>query len=122
MAGFGIVWAIVGAVLCLGVPSMATVYTVGDTAGWAMGTDYTTWTKGKTFAVGDSLAFNYGGGHTVDEVSQSDYSSCTTGNSISSDSSGSTTIPLKTAGTHYFICGSMGHCAGGMKLAVTDLE
>lgn len=30
-------------------------------------------------------------------------------------------ITLKTAGTHYFICGIPGHCSGipGMKLAVT---
>lgn len=63
--------------------------------------------------------FNYASGHTVDEVSSSDYSSCTVGNSITTDSSGATTIPLKTAGTHYFICGIIGHCGGGMKLAVT---
>lgn len=63
--------------------------------------------------------FNYGSGHTVDEVSGSDYKTCTTGNSITSDSSGATTIPLKTAGTHYFICGVVGHCGMGMKLSVT---
>ncbi|KAL5992568.1 hypothetical protein ACLOJK_013487 [Asimina triloba] len=97
----------------------ATVYTVGDTAGWAMGADYSTWTTGKTFAVGDSLVFNYPGGHTVDEVKESDYSGCTTGNSISSDSSGATTIQLKSAGKRYFICAVPGHCSGGMKLAVT---
>ena len=33
------------------------------------------------------IVFNYGAGHTVDEVSESDYKSCTLGNSISSDSS-----------------------------------
>ncbi|XP_023523045.1 blue copper protein-like, partial [Cucurbita pepo subsp. pepo] len=64
-------------------------------------------------------AFNYAGGHTVDEVSASDYKACSAGSSITSDSSGSTTITLKTAGTHYFICSSMGHCDGGMKLSVT---
>jgi hypothetical protein len=37
------------------VPSLATVYTVGDSSGWTIGTDYSTWTSGKTFAVGDSL-------------------------------------------------------------------
>lgn len=63
--------------------------------------------------------FTYGGGlHTVDEVSSSDYSSCSSGNSISTDSSGATTITLKTAGTHYFICATPGHCSGGMKVAV----
>ena len=55
----------------------------------------------------------------MDEVSASDYSTCTVGNAITSDSSGATTVSLKKAGTHYFICGVIGHCGGGMKLAVT---
>ncbi|XP_060198966.1 blue copper protein-like [Lycium barbarum] len=105
--------------VCCVVPSLATVHTVGDSAGWALSGNYATWAKGKTFKVGDSLVFKYPSGHTVDEVSSSDYESCTSGNSISSDSSGSTTIPLKTAGPHYFICGVTGHCSGGMKLSVT---
>ncbi|KAK8647187.1 hypothetical protein V6N13_120937 [Hibiscus sabdariffa] len=91
------------------VPSLATVYTVGDTSGWTTGVDYSTWTQGKTFRVGDIL---------VDEVSSSDYSTCTVGNAIRSDNSGATTVTLKTAGTVYFICGATGHCANGMKLAV----
>ncbi|CAN0877310.1 Blue copper protein [Linum grandiflorum] len=99
--------------------TLATTYTVGDTGGWVMGTDYSTWTSGKTFKVGDSLVFNYAGGHTVDEVSGSDYNTCTVGKSITSDNSGATTVALKTAGTHYFICGVAGHCGGGMKLSVT---
>ncbi|KAF8034951.1 hypothetical protein BT93_C1086 [Corymbia citriodora subsp. variegata] len=119
MAGAGLVMLCATVLLQLVLPSSATVYTVGDTTGWVMGTDYTTWTSGKTFSVGDSLAFNYGGGHTVDEVSKSDYDSCTVGNAITTDSSGATTIPLKTAGTHYFICGAAGHCSSGMKLAVS---
>ncbi|KAJ4701390.1 putative Blue copper protein [Melia azedarach] len=106
-------------VFCMVVPSLATVYTVGESSGWTMGADYSTWTSGKTFAVGDSLVFNYGSGHTVDEVSASDYKSCTVGNAITSDNSGATTVALKTAGTHYFICGVAGHCGNGMKLAVT---
>ncbi|XP_058087468.1 blue copper protein-like [Magnolia sinica] len=107
-------------VLCCVVSSSATVYTVGDATGWASGVDYSTWTSGKTFSTGDSLVFNYGGGlHTVDEVSASDYKSCTTGNSITTDSSGTTTIALKKTGTRYFICGVPGHCGQGMKLSVT---
>ncbi|XP_028797102.1 blue copper protein [Neltuma alba] len=102
----------------MALPALAKVYTVGDTSGWAIGADYGTWASGKTFQVGDSLVFNYGAGHTVDEVKESDYKSCTTGNSLSTDSSGATTIPLKTAGTHYFICAVPGHCSGGMKLSV----
>ncbi|PQQ14333.1 blue copper protein [Prunus yedoensis var. nudiflora] len=114
--------AIVGMFLVLSMVMMpsclATVYTVGDSSGWTSGVDYSTWTSGKTFAVGDSLAFNYGSGHTVDEVSGSDYKTCTVGNSITSDSSGATTIPLKAAGTRYFICAVVGHCGMGMKLSV----
>lgn len=64
--------------------------------------------------------FSYDSGkHTVDEVSSSDYSSCSSSNPLSTDNSGSTSITLKTAGTHYFICGIPGHCTGGMKLAIT---
>nr|GMC52488.1 blue copper protein-like [Ipomoea batatas] len=97
---------------------MGTKYTVGDTSGWALSVDYGTWASGKTFKVGDSLVFNYPSGHTVDEVSGSDYKSCSAANSISTDSSGATTIPLKAAGKRYFICSVMGHCSGGMKLEV----
>ncbi|CAK9163577.1 unnamed protein product [Ilex paraguariensis] len=107
------------AILCSAVPCLATVYTVGDAGGWALGSDYTSWTTGKTFSIGDSLVFNYVSGHTLDEVSASDYKTCTVGNSISTDNSGSTTVSLNTAGTHYFICGVIGHCGSGMKLAVT---
>ncbi|OAY72125.1 Blue copper protein [Ananas comosus] len=97
----------------------ATVYTVGDSSGWTLGVDYSAWNSGKTFVVGDSLAFNYApGAHTVNEVSSGDYSSCSTSKAISSDNSGSTTVPLTTSGTRYFVCGVAGHCGGGMKLAV----
>ncbi|KAL6861266.1 hypothetical protein ACP4OV_016966 [Aristida adscensionis] len=97
----------------------ATKYTVGDTSGWTTGADYATWASGKKFKVGDTLEFQYAGGaHTVDEVSASDYASCSSSNALSSDSAGSTTITLKTAGKHYFICGVASHCSGGMKLVV----
>ncbi|KAL0289465.1 UNVERIFIED_CONTAM: Blue copper protein [Sesamum calycinum] len=95
----------------------------GDSSGWAIGGDYGSWTTDKTFAVGDTLGkasyIQLRPGHTVDEVSANDYKTCTTGNSLSSDSSGATSITLKSAGSHYFICGVPGHCSGGMKLAVT---
>ncbi|CAF2139534.1 unnamed protein product [Brassica rapa subsp. narinosa] len=44
------------------------------------------------------IVFNFGAGHTVDERS--------------------TSISLKTADSHYFICAIPGHCAGRMKLSV----
>ncbi|XVF36651.1 hypothetical protein REPUB_Repub19eG0075500 [Reevesia pubescens] len=118
MASSSVGMACILLVLCMVVPSLATVYTVGDTSGWTTGVDYSTWTKGKTFKVGDSLVFNYPTSHTVDEVSSSDYSTCTVGNAITTDNSGATTFALKTAGTRYFICGVIGHCGNGMKLSV----
>jgi hypothetical protein len=64
--------------------------------------------------------FNYTSkAHTVTEVNQSGYDACSGGNSVSSDDSGATTVTLTTPGVHYFICTVPGHCAGGMKLAVT---
>ncbi|XP_071724123.1 uncharacterized protein [Rutidosis leptorrhynchoides] len=123
MAGYGVGIIILGCVMVLNimvVPCLATVYTVGDSSGWTLGVDYATWAADKTFKVGDSLVFNYGSGsHTVEEVSDTDYKGCTTGNSINSDNSGKTTVDLKTAGTLYFMCGVMGHCGTGMKLAIT---
>ena len=64
--------------------------------------------------------FNYAGGaHNVAEVSAADYASCSAANALSTDSgSGKSTIALKTAGKHYFICGVTGHCSNGMKLVV----
>ncbi|KAK9053222.1 hypothetical protein SSX86_029854 [Deinandra increscens subsp. villosa] len=96
----------------------AKVYTVGDSAGWALSVDYTTWASDKTFKVGDSLVFNYDSSHTVDLVSSGDYGTCKVGNSIASYNSGTTTISLNTTGSQYFICGVMGHCSGGMKLTI----
>ncbi|KAF7059297.1 hypothetical protein CFC21_066218 [Triticum aestivum] len=98
----------------------ATTFDVGDGHGWQTGLDYTTWTSDKTFAVGDTLVFNYTSkAHTVTEVNKSGYDACSGGNSLSNDDSGATTITLTTPGVHYFICDVAGHCAGGMKLAVT---
>ncbi|XP_062198468.1 blue copper protein-like [Phragmites australis] len=98
----------------------ATTYTVGDSQGWTTGGDYNNWARGKTFAVGDKLVFSYvNKAHTVTEVNQSGYDSCSGTNALSDDDSGSTTVTLTTPGTHYFICNVPGHCASGMKLAVT---
>uniref|UniRef100_A0ACD5Z7A9 Uncharacterized protein n=1 Tax=Avena sativa TaxID=4498 RepID=A0ACD5Z7A9_AVESA len=101
-------------------PAAATSFTVGDKSGWTLGVDYTTWASGNTFKVGDNLVFNYAKGqHTVVEVSAADYLACAAANPLGSDSSGASTVLLKTAGKHYFICTITGHCAGGMKLEVT---
>ncbi|CAL5015620.1 unnamed protein product [Urochloa decumbens] len=108
------------AILLIGVvPASAKDYTVGDSSGWKPGVNYTAWTKGKQFSVGDTLSFQYGAAHSVLEVSAADHSACSASNPLRSHNDQSTTIPLTKSGTRYFICGAAGHCASGMKLAVT---
>ncbi|TVU14989.1 hypothetical protein EJB05_38487 [Eragrostis curvula] len=100
-------------------PASAKDYTVGDSTGWTTGVDYTAWTKGKTFHVGDTLSFQYNAIHSVMEVSAADHGACSASNPLRSHKDQSTTIALTNPGTRYFICGTTGHCAAGMKLAVT---
>ncbi|XP_073147978.1 basic blue protein-like [Henckelia pumila] len=92
---------------------------VGGTGGWSLSVNYDTWAKGQTFTAADTLVFNYGPTHSVDEVSQADYQNCNTDNPIASYSPSPTSIPLTAAGTRYFICPRSDHCSRGMKLAVT---
>ena len=66
-----------------------------------------------------STAFLYGGFHTVNEVSQAEYESCSASNSLSSHGDGNTVINLDKEGTRYFICAAAGHCESGMKVAIT---
>ncbi|CAF2124056.1 hypothetical protein BRARA_C02272 [Brassica rapa] len=105
-------------VLAIVPAALAVTYTVGDASQWDSGVDYTTWVKGKTFRVGDTLEFKYGSTHSVNEVDKAGYDSCG-GTPIDTHSGGDTTIDLEKVGTQYFICPTAGHCAGGMKLAVT---
>ncbi|KAL6652290.1 hypothetical protein ACP70R_011215 [Stipagrostis hirtigluma subsp. patula] len=94
-------------------------YTVGDSSGWRPGVDYTAWAKGKTFNVGDTLLFQYNAVHSVEEVSAADHGACSASSPLRSYRDQSTTVLLTNPGTRYFICGTPGHCAAGMKLAVT---
>ncbi|KAL0425738.1 UNVERIFIED_CONTAM: hypothetical protein Sradi_1108600 [Sesamum radiatum] len=97
----------------------ATTHTVGGTSGWNTGVDYGNWASGQTFAVGDSLSFTYDGTHAVEEVTQSDYQSCSSSNPVNAFPPSPTTVPLTATGTRYFICPRSNHCSQGMKLAVT---
>ncbi|XVF33646.1 hypothetical protein REPUB_Repub17cG0185700 [Reevesia pubescens] len=107
-------------VLLLATPAAYAVqYTVGDSAGWTTTGDYTTWVQGKTFNVGDTLLFTYGGTHAVDEVNPSNYNNCNSGNALKTYTGGNTVITLSNPGPMYFICPTAGHCAQGMKLAIT---
>ncbi|RWW48736.1 hypothetical protein BHE74_00045168, partial [Ensete ventricosum] len=99
---------------CCSTWAAATDYTVGDSTGWANGVDYSNFNS-----IMATAAFNYNAGiHTVDQVSATDYSSCSASNALSTDSSGQTTVTLSKADTYYFICGVASHCSNGMKVAV----
>ncbi|CAK8559911.1 unnamed protein product [Lathyrus sativus] len=106
-------------VLLLAFPCVfATDYTVGDANQWTQQVDYTKWTAGKTFKVGDNLVFKYGATHQVNEVDESDYKSCSSSNTIKNYADGDSKVPLTKAGKIYFICPTPGHCNAGMKLEV----
>ncbi|GMH28587.1 hypothetical protein Nepgr_030430 [Nepenthes gracilis] len=98
--------------------SSATVYTVGDSAGWDISTDLDSWVKGKTFAVGDALLFQYSSYHSLSELTKSNYEDCNTTVPLQSYTGGNTSVPLTEAGNRYFACGNKLHCLGGMKLKV----
>ncbi|KAJ8477061.1 hypothetical protein OPV22_020788 [Ensete ventricosum] len=99
--------------------AMGANYDVGGPAGsWDLATNYTQWVSGKAFRVGDTLTFKYASSHDVLEVSSAAYSSCTTSNPISTKTGGNTVVTLNGTGSRYFICGTLGHCAGGMKLQI----
>ncbi|GJN02169.1 hypothetical protein PR202_ga19493 [Eleusine coracana subsp. coracana] len=110
---------LVAVLLAVVAPASAKDYAVGGASGWKPGVDYTAWAKDKSFNVGDSLSFQYSTGHTVEEVSEADYKACSASNALGSYKEESTSIPLTKPGTRYFICGASGHCAAGMKLAIT---
>ncbi|KAL6515175.1 hypothetical protein OROHE_018807 [Orobanche hederae] len=93
-------------------------YTVGGTSGWTYNMPSSNWAKGKTFKSGDTLVFKYTNIHNLVEVSKKGYDSCTTAGQKFSKTSGNDKIKL-SKGPHYYICSKPGHCASGMKIAVT---
>ncbi|XP_010933589.1 stellacyanin [Elaeis guineensis] len=117
MAKLLIIYAV--AILGVALTSQATVYTVGDTAGWDISADFPTWLTGKTFFIGDVLTFQFSQYHTVNEVDKAGYDSCNASNALLSNGNGNISIPLTTGGDKYFICGVRLHCMGGMKLQVS---
>eukprot|EP00253_Pinus_taeda_P017082 PITA_17082 len=98
----------------------AVVHNVGDKSGWIIGVlNYTAWAAPIRFHVGDSLVFLYNKRvHNVLEVTEEDYDLCTTSRPLASHSDGNTTVILKTAGNHYYICGFPGHCSAGQRLGI----
>ncbi|KAI3439798.1 Phytocyanin domain-containing protein [Psidium guajava] len=100
----------------------AASHTVGGAnGGWDTTTDVQTWASSQKFLVGDTLVFQYAPSHDVTEVTKADYDSCRATSPIKTSTGGSSTVSLTSPGKRYFICGTPGHCAGGMKLEVDTL-
>ncbi|KAJ6955393.1 mavicyanin-like [Populus alba x Populus x berolinensis] len=101
--------------------SMATVYQIGDSAGWtSMGqVDYQDWAASKNFHGGDTLVFNYNYQfHNVKQVTHQGFESCNATSPIATYTNGSDTVTLEKLGHFYFICGYPGHCQAGQKIDI----
>ncbi|KAK2648311.1 hypothetical protein Ddye_015800 [Dipteronia dyeriana] len=101
--------------------SMASVYKVGDSAGWTMmgNVDYGKWASTKNFHSEDVIAYEYNNEyHNVKQVTHEDFQSYNVGSPIAVYSSGSDSISLKKTGHYYFLCGYPGHCQAGQKVDV----
>ncbi|CAN6925633.1 unnamed protein product [Brassica oleracea var. botrytis] len=104
---------------------------VGDSSGWELYTNYTNWTQGREFHVGDVLVFNYNRDqHNVMQVNSTAYVDCGRDNYISlfnkgNDSivisSGYPTSTISEVGEHRFICAVDGHCENGQKLIIIKI-
>ncbi|CAL5403509.1 unnamed protein product [Camellia sinensis] len=102
--------------------AMATSYTVGSpNGGWDLTTNLQGWASSQSFSAGDSLVFQYTPNHVVLEVTKADYDSCQTSNPLQTHTGTNTVIALPSPGKRYFICGTPGHCAQGMKLEIDTL-
>ncbi|KAG9139607.1 hypothetical protein Leryth_027090 [Lithospermum erythrorhizon] len=96
-------------------------FALATDGGWDALTALQAWASSKSFIVGEKLVFSYGPTHDVLQVSKKDYESCNPNNAITVYAGGLSTIQLTTPGKKYFICGTTGHCALGMKVAIDVL-
>lgn len=116
---------LLGIVVALLKGATAESYTVGEDLGWnippAGSVAYSTWAASKRFQLGDVVVFKWTGPHTVAEVTQVDFSSCTKSNPIALYDSSPVRITLSSLnGTRYFICTEDNHCSVlGQKVAIT---
>ncbi|KAJ3687061.1 hypothetical protein LUZ61_016225 [Rhynchospora tenuis] len=114
---------LVALVVLLGLVGTSTgaVYKVGDSAGWTTigNVNYGLWASKNKFHAGDFALFTYNKNfHNLLEVSKADYQSCNAASPIATYATGNDSVPLKTAGPHYFLCGFPGHCAAGQKVEI----
>ncbi|XP_052208387.1 mavicyanin-like [Diospyros lotus] len=101
---------------------IASVYTVGDSAGWTSiaNVDYKQWAATKTFQVGDVIYFQYNPQfHNVMQVSHAEYRSCNSSSPMASHTTGNDSITITRHGHHFFLCGVPGHCQAGQKVDIS---
>ncbi|MCO5552469.1 hypothetical protein L7F22_005981 [Adiantum nelumboides] len=59
------------------------------------------------------------GAHDVVQVDKAGYDACSAASPIATHTDGNTNVALTSAGSFYLLCSFLiGHCGGGMKLAV----
>ncbi|XP_042396538.1 mavicyanin-like [Zingiber officinale] len=102
--------------------SDATLYKVGDNQGWKSGVNYTEWSDGKTFYIGDTIVFNYGREtENVVQVTHKTFRNCSSDNPIRVFHTGKDVFNLEKRSHLYFICGLPGHCESGQKVDIRVL-
>ncbi|XP_065008970.1 uclacyanin-3-like [Musa acuminata AAA Group] len=103
--------------------AIAADFTVGDDSGWLPNFNYSSWTQGKEFRVGDNLVFKYmQGAHNVMQVGGPDFKACNTSAvAINTFTSGNDLVALDTPGRRWYMCGFGDHCIRGQKLVVNIL-
>ncbi|XP_024369839.1 mavicyanin [Physcomitrium patens] len=80
---------------------------------------YQKWASEEKFTAGDNLVFVYNpAGHSVLEVSATDYAACSTTTPIKRYATGNDIISVP-AGPSYWICGIPSHCPAGQKFNIT---
>ncbi|CAE5967635.1 unnamed protein product [Arabidopsis arenosa] len=99
--------------------SEGTEHIVGDSSGWELFTNYTNWTQGREFHVGDVLVFNYKSDqHNVMQVNSTAYTDCGIDNYTSLFTKGNDSIIISEVGELWFICAVGDHCENGQKLSI----
>ncbi|KAK4853965.1 hypothetical protein QYF36_016981 [Acer negundo] len=105
--------------------AQSTVHVVGGTgaSAWVVPTGgatvYSNWAANNTFKVNDVLVFNFVTRvHDVAQVTKAAFGACNTTSPISRKTNSPANFTLTSAGEHYYICTSPGHCLGGQKLAL----
>ncbi|CAH2053453.1 unnamed protein product [Thlaspi arvense] len=114
-----IILSIIFSLCSLMLKSEGANHIVGDSSGWELLANFTSWTQGREFHVGDVLVFNYNRDqHNVMQVNSTAYADCGRDNYISLFTKGNDSIVISEVGEHWFICAVDDHCENGQKLSI----